>query len=513
MEPSTEQLKGVDVPKYEFRGVWIATVGNLDWPETHTMCTIKQRETASALLDSLQSIGINAVFFQVRPEGDAFYASTYEPWSYWLTGEQGRAPEPFYDPLFFMIREAHKRGMELHAWLNPFRVARIKGQYQMTGNHVTRRHPDWVLSFPDVYGRSYAMLNPGLPEVRDYIASIVADIVRRYDVDGIHFDDYFYPYQPIHDQDSLAFIRYGSTFDSPSDWRRESINQLIHQVNDSLNTLAPDVVFGISPFAIRKNSDAGTNGLEGYHVLFADGLAWLENRSVDYIAPQLYFEPGNERADYVSLLEFWASAAFFNDRHLYAGLAPYRLMPPHDWSRDQAARQLLYNAQHEAVQGNIFFRAQHLVLNPKGYSSLLANSLYRRPALTPVMPWRSTQKPPAVSRLQIHDESFGLVRLEWACRDPFSFEERAMRHAVYRVDPSSPLFESLSKPDVAITPEVMEAATQGRYLIGITGTRTFSDRLPYRQRQAIYLVTSVSRNSIESDPVRIFLNRDTLAGK
>lgn len=502
-----------DPPKEDFRGVWLTTVANLDWPMSNTQSSPEQMADAIAMLDSLKKIGINAVLFQVRPESDALYASSYDPWSYWLTGEQGRAPNPFYDPLSFMIREAHSRGMELHAWLNPYRVERRKGAYDLAGSNISRREPGWVLQFQNRPGEFYTMLNPGMPEVRDYVTNVVVDIVRRYDVDGIHFDDYFYPYSPMTNEDSLTFLQHHHDIPDIEDWRRFNVNALIAQVHDSLQALAPHISFGISPFAVRKNSDAGTTAFEGYYQLYADGLAWLEERTIDYINPQLYFYLEHERAPYGPLLDFWSGAAYKNQRHMYAGLAPYRIYPPHDWSLDQALDQLRLNMANGWHHGNIYFRTQHLMSNPKGYSDVLRNELYRYPALTPSMPWKSQARPPPVDGLAASWSDDGRVILSWSKSESSSgagylatyqsAHARTARYVVYSLDMSDDEFaefwqDSGNDPSSFPDPERMLTAPN---VMDVTGQRQWVDSWADGQQRAVYVVTSVSHNSIESAPV------------
>ena len=244
--------------KHEFRGVWIATVHNLDWPSSRsTFGGSQQRAQLVTMLDKVQAAGINALFFQVRSEADAMYDSPYEPWSYWLTGAQGVAPNPFYDPLAFAVEEAHRRGMELHAWFNPYRVVGSSG-YARHSSHVSVQRPEWTLSIGDL-----AILNPGLQEVRDYVATVIADVVRRYDIDGVHFDDYFYPYPPnqITLQDRETFNTDPREFRSIGDWRRDNVNLLMAQVADSVNAIRSSVKFGISPFGIwKKRRSIGGRG-------------------------------------------------------------------------------------------------------------------------------------------------------------------------------------------------------------------------------------------------------------
>ena len=236
------------VPKHEFRGAWIATVINLDWPSSRNASSHTQQRNLTDMIDGLKEAGINAVFFQVRSEADAMYASGIEPWSFWLTGEQGASPEPFYDPLEVAIEEAHKRGVELHAWINPYRASR-GSSYEKAADHITKRYPQWVLTFGNI-----ATLNPGLPEVRNHIARVIMDIVRRYDIDGVHFDDYFYPYPPnnISTEDSGTFAEHNRGITSIADWRRDNVNLLVAQVADSIRAVKPHVKFGISPFGILE---------------------------------------------------------------------------------------------------------------------------------------------------------------------------------------------------------------------------------------------------------------------
>ncbi|MEX0680099.1 MAG: family 10 glycosylhydrolase [Balneolales bacterium] len=504
---SVETTIGIRVdsqyPREDFRGVWLASIGNLDWPVSNEQTVEEQKADAVAILDSLKGIGINAVLFQVRAESDALYASSYDPWSFWLTGEQGRAPDPFYDPLFFMVREAHKRGMELHAWLNPFRVERKKGQYDLAGNNVSLREPGWILEFESRPGEYYTMLNPGLPGVRDYVTNVVVDIIRRYDVDGIHFDDYFYPASPVSNEDSLAWRAYDNDTGDIGDWRRDNINRLMAQIHDSLQALAPHVSYGISPFPIRKNDDAGTNGLESYYTLYADGQAWLEAQSIDYINPQLYFEIGNDQADYASMLAYWTEAAYNNRRYIYAGLSPYKLLPPHDWTLEQAVSQLRMNVEHPFLQGNIYFRTEHLLSNPKGYTDVLRDELYRYPALTPSMPWKNQEAPMQIDRLAASWSGDGRVVLTWADRETGNETSNTARYAVYRLVDSFEQYEKVLEAGALADAGLRKAILQARNMADVTGPKQFVDHWPDHRGEAIYIVTAVSRNSIESEPAAI----------
>ena len=269
-----------DIPKYEFRGAWVATVLGLDWPPfSHSSI---QQEQLIVMLDSLKGAGINAVLFQVRSEADAMYESDIEPWSYWLTEHQGSAPNPYFDPLQLAIEEAHKRGMELHAWFNPYRVNRGSG-YANADNHVSKTHPDWLLEFGAIQ-----TLDPGLPEVRDHIVRVISDVATTYDIDGVHFDDYFYPYPPgnIQHEDAFTFAVHDRGFTDVGDWRRDNVNLLVQAISDTLREIRPSVKFGISPFGIWKDGvPSGIVGLDAYNVIYADAVAWLNAESIDYLTP------------------------------------------------------------------------------------------------------------------------------------------------------------------------------------------------------------------------------------
>ncbi len=258
-------------PKREFRGAWIATVLNLDWPSSPFLTTDQQKQHLIDILDGLKAAGINAVIFQIRSECDAMYSSDIEPWSYWLTGQQGKAPNPFYDPLQFAVEEVHKRGMEIHAWFNPYQADRNTTDYPVAPNHVTVLHPDWLIRFG-----TKIILDPGLPMVRDYVTSVIMDIIKRYDIDGVHFDDFFYPYEGITNEDDATFAHYSRGFTNRGNWRRDNVNIFIKEVHDSIQAVKPFIKFGISPFGIWKNGvPPGTTGLDAYSEIYCDPMAWL----------------------------------------------------------------------------------------------------------------------------------------------------------------------------------------------------------------------------------------------
>ena len=301
-------------PKHEMRAIWIATVNNIDWPSTPKLPVEDQKRELRELLDLSKQYNLNTVVFQIRPAADALYSSTIEPWSQWLTGQQGKAPEPFYDPLEFAITECRKRGLDIHAWLNPYRA--VTDTANITApNHISNIHPDWFLT----YGKT-VFFDPGLQETRDYVSGVVGDLVRRYDIDAIHMDDYFYPYRiaKVSFPDDSSFSRYPRRFapDMREEWRRDNVNLIIRQISDSIKSIKPWVEFGISPFGVWRNieKDLGGSltraGVTNYDDLYADILLWQKKGWIDYITPQIYWHIGFKVADYNVLSDWWSRNAF-----------------------------------------------------------------------------------------------------------------------------------------------------------------------------------------------------------
>lgn len=473
--------------KHEFRGAWIATVINLDWPGSRgTFVSNQQKAQLTIMLDKLKAAGINAVFFQVRSEADAMYESPYEPWSYWLTGTQGAPPNPFYDPLTFAVEEAHKRGMELHAWFNPYRAVR-GSRYTNHSSHVSIQHPEWTLSIGNL-----TVLNPGLQEVRDRIATVIADVVRRYDIDGVHFDDYFYPYPPNHirSQDRETFNGDPRGFRSIGAWRRDNINLFVAQVADSVNAIRPSVKFGISPFGIWKNGvPAGIVGLDAYNVIYGDATAWLEAGTVDYLVPQLYWAFGGGQ-DYAKLAPWWADRTRETDRHLYTGHGLYRAdratFSGNLFSTSEVPRQVRFNRARDDIQGSVFFRAKNIsVFSSRGFADTLRTNLYHTPALMPPMDWKNLSTPDAPGTLTFARTGADEVELSWTA--PASSVPEVRRYAVYRVRSPAP-------------PPTAFAVDDPNNLIAVTGETSFTDRpgMLAGADPLHYFVTSVSANSIES---------------
>ena len=383
-------------PKYEFRAAWIATVVNIDWPSEKGLTVDEQKAEYITMLDSLQHLGMNAVIVQVRPAADAFYPSPYEPWSEWLTGAQGLAPSPFYDPLKFMINEAHKRGMEFHAWLNPYRAVFDIKNSSVASNHITRVHKDWFLMYG---GKKY--FNPGLPQVMQYVTNVVKDIITRYDVDAIHMDDYFYPYRIAGKEfpDEAAYRKYRNGLDK-EDWRRSNCDSIIKMIHDTILAVKPMVKFGISPFGVWRNKSKDEDGSDtkagqtNYDDLYADILLWLKKGWIDYVAPQLYWEIGNKYCDYETLLDWWSRHSYGKD--VYIGHALYRTIerPTPAWrNRDELPDEIKLLRDNKNVQGSIYFSASNFYSNPNGWADTLKYDYYSTPSLVPPMPWIDTTAP------------------------------------------------------------------------------------------------------------------------
>jgi uncharacterized lipoprotein YddW (UPF0748 family) len=381
-------FSGFAQPKYEFRGVWIATVDNIDWPQRGSDVK-SQKADFIRQLDMHQKNGMNAMIVQVRPAADAFYPSPYEPWSQWLTGVQGKAPSPYYDPLQFMIEETHKRGMEFHAWLNPYRAMFSIRSSSIARNHITRTRPEWFVN----YGNT-KYFDPGNKQAQDFVVKVVRDIVKRYAIDGVHMDDYFYPYRIAGKEfpDEKSY-RQSRTDLSKDDWRRSNVDSIIRKVSIAIKEENPFCKFGVSPFCVWRNKDQDPEGSDtkagqtNYDDLYADVLLWLQNGWIDYVAPQLYLEIGHERVAYEKMVEWWSDHSY--GRHVYIGHGVYRTGERNlAWKNpNELPNQLKLLRQYPNVQGSIYFSSTTFNNNPNGWNDSLRNNYYHTPALTPPMEW------------------------------------------------------------------------------------------------------------------------------
>lgn len=521
----------------------MATVINLDWPASGNIPVSFQKQSLLDRLDDMKAAGINTLYFQIRTEGDALYDSDIEPWSKYLTGEEGVAPDPYWDPLEFVIEEAHKRGMELHAWLNPYRAMRMipgdftqkvfnnenideslkpfLGRYydaesknKLPGTtardsmHVANKHPEWLFVMND----AIAIMNPGLPEVIDYNIDVVMDVVNRYDVDGIHFDDYFYPYPPNHmasnNNDTLdddTFAQYPRGFDNKDDWRRNNIDLFVEMLHDSIQVVKPWVKFGISPFGIWKSGvPSGISGMDAYSVVYGDGVAWLEAQTIDYITPQLYwaFSRFGTGQDYGKLADWWAEQAAANGRHIYPGHGLYRSSSSTYsntlFDADEIPRQIRHNRNNENISGSVFFRSSNITTySSKGFADSLKNNYYKYAALQPTMDWKDTSIPNSPENLVVNRDSEKeyVFELSWD-RPQIDVQTKTsaaghvdtlIKYAIYRVDAGS-------------SPNAVEEMESPYNLIAVTGETSYTDVTPPSEESHWYFVTAVSRNNVESEP-------------
>ncbi len=472
--PGFPRIYAQSPPKREFRGVWLSSVFNIDFPISATATPEAQRADFIRILDLHRQMGINAVFVQIRPSADALYASTIEPWSQWLTGAQGRAPSPAWDPLIFMVEEAHKRGMELHAWFNPFRSV-VSSSSGVASNHISRTQPAWHLA----YTNPYRLLNPGLPEVRAYILSVVMDVVKRYDIDGVHFDDYFYPYEGTTTQDAETFRQYSRGIGNISDWRRDNVNLFVQAVSDSIRALKPFVKFGISPFGIwRSGTPSGTSGLDAYSVVYCDALAWLGARSVDYVVPQLYWKFGGGQ-DYAKLMPWWNAQARQSARHLYTGLGAYRLTDA-AWTAEDITRQVDFNRQQNG-DGAVFFSSNSLTRDLQSVRTALLGGAFRTQALPPTMPWKDSIPPNAPTNLRIATDGGRALKISWDAPSRASDGDTAFYYVLYR-------FPSVEQINI----------NNPQAIIAITPDRTWNDTAQALSASAQYAVTALDRLHNES---------------
>lgn len=401
------------------RAVWIATVANIDWPSRSGLTPDEQQREMVELLDMVKEYNLNTVILQVRPAADALFQSELEPWSQWLTGTQGKAPDPFYDPLDFTIRESRKRGLNIHLWLNPYRAEIDTARNALAPDHPVRKNPEWFVS----YGR-LTWFNPGIPQTRNHVARVVADLVRRYDMDAIHFDDYFYPYPVtgVDFNDLESFRRYPRGFQphQKEAWRRDNVDLIIQQLQDTIKSIKPWVEFGISPFGVWRNvadDPAGSNtraGVTNYDHLHADILKWQRKKWIDYVTPQLYWHIGMEAADYAILAQWWAENT--HGCPLYIGHGLYRLdenSPVEAWrSAQEIGRQLDIIRATPNISGSMFFSARHLRSNPLNLKKQLLNGHYRYQALAPVNPriMQITTEPPKNTIMTVDENQ---LRFSW----------------------------------------------------------------------------------------------------
>ncbi|MFM2137783.1 MAG: hypothetical protein RJA57_90 [Bacteroidota bacterium] len=474
-------------PKYEFRGVWVATVNNIDWP-TKGASPDTQRAEFIRLLDMHQRNGMNAIIAQVRPAADAFYESKLEPWSQWLTGVQGKAPDPFWDPLKFMIDEAHRRGMELHAWLNPYRAVFNVNSSSIAPDHITRQHPEWFLTYGD-----QRFFDPGNKQARDFVVRVVRDIVKRYDVDAIHMDDYFYPYRIPGKEfpDEASYRSSGSTL-KKDDWRRSNCDSIIRSLSIAIKQERKLCRFGISPFSVWRNKKDDPEGSDtkagqtNYDDLYADVLLWMKKAWIDYVTPQLYREIGDDKIAYEKMLDWWSRHSY--GRHIYIGHGIYRALEnsatPAWRDPNQLPQQIRLLRRYPNVQGSIYFSSKSFQRNPLGWNDSLQQHYYRYPALLPPMRWIDNEKPwPPIVDRKIVDDSVIILDIRPDPRNRVEIKYFVVYQ--YAADSHSETF-----------------GNQPRFLsrwVPQPGGFTFRDTLSSDHFSYRYVITAVGRNNNESE--------------
>jgi uncharacterized lipoprotein YddW (UPF0748 family) len=488
----TVNLNATKYPKREMRAIWVATVGNIDWPSASNLTVEQQKKEFIELLDLCKAYHMNTVVFQIRPCADAFYASAYEPWSQWMNGKQGLKPDPFYDPLTFASAECRKRGLDIHVWVNPYRAVTDTTKFQTTADHITKTHPEWFLT----YGKT-KYFNPAIPEVRNFVVKVISDIVRRYDIDAVHMDDYFYPYRitgiEFPDDQSFKIYSRGYLDTQRDDWRRNNVDLIIKQMHDSIKAIKPWVEFGISPFGVWRNIATDPKGSKtkagqtNYDDLFADVIKWQQEKWIDYVTPQIYWERGKVVADYTILADWWSKNTF--GAQLYIGQAPYRIDPKAKdipWqTADEIIGQIKLNRKYKNIGGSMFFSAKFMRSNPLGLEEKLLDKYYRYPSLTPVNPRIDGLKPQEPVNAQLTIEN-GKMQFNWTKAENtksfviYQFKKRQSKNI------NKPKHIFLTTADNSFTQLLDNASDPARYN---------------------YVVTAISKTNIESKPVTFTLKK------
>ncbi|PKQ68626.1 glycoside hydrolase family 10 protein [Raineya orbicola] len=470
-------------PRTEMRAVWVTTVANIDFPSRKGLSAEEQKKEFINILEKCKQLNFNAIIVQVRPAADALYESSFELWSEVLQGKQGIAPD--YDPLAFMIEESRKRLLEFHAWVNPFRAIANINFSHIHPEHITRKRPEWFFRYGD---RVY--FNPGIPEVREYLLQVILEIVRKYDIDGLHFDDYFYPY-PIAGEkinDDNTFDKFGKDFRNIEDWRRNNIDLFVQAVSDSIRAIKPKMKFGISPAGgwRNKNKDSrgsATNlGQPAYDNVFADTRKWLEQGWVDYLSPQTYWTIASPQASFKVLAEWWNENNF--GRHIYSGHALFKIANSEEkdnWNDSQEIlRQIRLSRSLKNVRGSMFFSLKHLLRNPLKICDSLQNSVFRFPALVPAMPWKDSipPLPPDSLKANVFHNN---VLLYWQSPQAAPDNEKPDYYVVFRFQNEMEInFEDASK------------------IVAILRENYFLDKNLEQNRRYIYAIKSFDRLHNES---------------
>jgi len=472
----------------EMRGVWVATVSNIDFPSKPNLPAEALKREINDMLNFYQNVGINAIFFQARPACDAFYKSKIEPLSQFLVGKQRMAKNDDFDVLEYLIEQAHARNIELHAWLNPYRVSNSK-KTSFDNFHIAKKQPNWVVEYAE---KLY--LDPGIPAVRHYVKEIVADIVSRYNVDGIHFDDYFYPYPERKQEffDDASFDKYGKGMpvELKPNWRRKNVDSLIFLVHSEIKRLKPFVKFGVSPFGIWRNKTqdpdgSETNGFSAYDGIFADAQMWLMNGWVDYVAPQIYWNIGHKNADFEILVKWWKSHSY--GKHVYVGMSVSSILTDKNnsaWQElSQIPNQIRISRKYNEVKGIILYSSRALVQNPNGVTDSLRD-LFKTETAAPPMSWLDNIPPAAPISLQQTKVKNEII-LSWEKGDTTSIppQDSAVSFAVYRFKGEKP--QKIEKNSLV-------TLTKNRYI------HIRNKKWAIFKKKYVYVVTAFDKNGNES---------------
>ena len=479
-------VTNVKYPRTEFRGLWVASVLNVDWPSKPGLSVSVQKAELRSLLDLALKRRLNTVLLQVRPCADRMWNSTLgEPWSAYLSGTQGK--NPGYDPLAYAVAEAHKRALSLHAWINPYRVSMSSSLNSLVASHPARKNPSWSFAYG---GKRY--YNPGIPAVRSYIISVVKDLVARYDIDGVHFDDYFYPY-PVSGAsipDSAAYKKYRGSYTSVAAWRRNNVNIFIRDVHKAIHAAKPRVSFGVSPFGIWRNRSSSslgsaTNGLESYSALYADSRAWVKNNWLDYLVPQLYWNQGLAAANYNVLVDWWAKQVTGTSVRLMIGEAAYKVGSGGAWNDKNELRDHLTKARGvKAVRGAAFYNASAVRANKLNAIGIMVGAHYSRSALpVPFSNLRSTRPytPVIVSAVRTTTGT----KLTWKSS---SSGEKIRAIAIWRWDSTG-----------SVIPYIQSTGTYLRHVAARTAaTQSWTDSGVVRGQRYWYMIQSISQTGVDS---------------